>query len=221
MIEDQPAAPLIVTVDGPAASGKTTLAKRLAAHFGLDFLDTGLLYRAVGRRLLDLQIPPTDQAAAAGAAAALAAGDLARDDLHHPEVSRAASEVAAVPAVRAALLDFQRRFGAERGAVLAGRDIGTVVRPDARRKLFVTATPEERARRRFEELRRKGLTVIYERVLEDLRQRDERDRSRAVAPLVPADDAFVLDTTGRDVEDAFRRACAFVDRGDCSPAAMR
>ena len=221
MSHDCSAVPLIVAVDGPAASGKTTLAKRLAAHFGLDFLDTGLLYRAVGRRLVDLEIPPSDQAAAAGAATALEAADLERGDLHDPEASRAASEVAAIPGVGAALLEFQRRFGAERGAVLAGRDIGTVVRPDAGRKLFVTATPEERARRRFEELRRNGLAVIYERVLEDLRQRDERDRSRAVAPLVPADDAFVLDTTGCDVEAAFRRACAFVDRGDCSPAAMR
>jgi CMP/dCMP kinase len=119
-----------------------------------------------------------------------------------------------VPAVRAALLAFQRQFGEDgSGAVLAGRDIGTVVRPDASHKLFVTASLEERARRRFRELRRAGAPIIYERVLEDLRQRDERDRSRAVAPLVQAEDAFVLDTTGRDVDDAFRLACAYVRSG--------
>jgi len=210
----RPGGPLVIAVDGPAASGKTTLARRLARHFDLAFLDTGLLYRAVGRRLLDLGIAPSDRAAAAGAAAALEAEDLERPGLQDPGTSRAASEVAAVPAVRTALLAFQRRFGGERGAVLAGRDIGTVVRPDADRKLFVTASPEERARRRFEELRRRGVPGIYERVLEDLRQRDERDSSRAVAPLVPADDAFVLDTTGCDVEDVFRRACAYVEDAD-------
>jgi cytidylate kinase len=206
--------PLIVAVDGPAASGKTTLARRLAAHFGLAFLDTGLLYRAVGRRLLDRGLRPGDAAAAERAAQEVTAEDLARPDLHRPETSRAASEVAVVPSVRATLLALQRRFGEDGpGAVLAGRDIGTVVRPDAARKLFVTASPEERARRRFEELRLSGAAPIYERVLEELRQRDERDRSRAVAPLVAADDAFVLDTTGRDVDDAFRLACGYVDSG--------
>lgn len=219
MRSGRPPGPLVIAVDGPAASGKTTLARRLARHFDLAFLDTGLLYRAVGRRLLDLGIPPADRAAAAGAAAALVAADLEREGLQDPSTSRAASEVAAVPAVRTALLAFQRRFGGDRGAVLAGRDIGTVVRPDAERKLFVTASPEERARRRFEELRRRGVPSIYERVLEDLRQRDERDSSRAVAPLVPADDAFVLDTTGCDVEDVFRRACAYVEGADCGAAA--
>lgn len=206
--------PLIVAVDGPAASGKTTLARRLAAHFGLAFLDTGLLYRAVGRRVLDRGGTASDAAAAEAAAKAITAADLERPDLHSPEASQAASEVAVVPGVRAALLAFQRSFGeAGSGAVLAGRDIGTVVRPDAARKLFVTASPEERAWRRFEELRRSGARPIYERVLEELRQRDERDRSRAVAPLVKADDAFVLDTTGRDADDAFRVACAYVASG--------
>ena len=218
------ARPLIVAVDGPAASGKTTLARRLAQHLDLDFLDTGLLYRAVGRRLLDLGRTASDHAVAAEVAAKLEARDLDRPGLHDPATSRAASEVAVIPAVRTALLDFQRAFGRQRGAVLAGRDIGTVVRPDAERKLFVTASLEERARRRFQELRRNDVRTIYERVLEDLRQRDERDRSRAVAPLVPADDAFILDTTEDDVETAFRRACRYVEVGEPrrgGPGAMR
>lgn len=207
--------PLIVAVDGPAASGKTTLARRLARHFGLAFLDTGLLYRAVGRRMLSEAGGPADAAAAEAVAREIRAADLEADDLHRPEISRAASMVAVVPGVRSALLDFQRRFGEDgAGAVLAGRDIGTVVRPDATRKLFVTASAEERARRRYEELRQSGAAPIYQRVLEELRQRDERDRSRAVAPLVPADDAFVLDTTGSSIDAAFRSACAFVASGE-------
>jgi CMP/dCMP kinase len=205
------ARPCIVAVDGPAASGKTTLAQRLAAEFGLEFLDTGLLYRAVARRLLDQGQDLEDAAAAARAAAALAAADLTSPALRDEQVSQGASKVAAIPAVRQALLAFQRCFGEDGpGAVLAGRDIGTVVRPDAGRKIFVTASLEERARRRSRELQAKGGPAIYERVLEDLRERDARDRSRAVAPLLPAGDALLIDTTDKDIDAAFAIARAHV-----------
>jgi cytidylate kinase len=200
----------IVAVDGPAASGKTTLARRLAAHCGLAFLDTGLLYRAVAAKLLQAGRPLTDRDSAAAAAQAVTADDLRPAELRHGDVSRGASVVAAVPEVRAALLELQRRFGEDRGAVLAGRDIGTVVRPDATHKIFVTASPAERARRRCKELQEQGVLTIYERVLTELQERDARDRSRAVAPLVPADDAFVIDTTELDIETAFEVARAFV-----------
>jgi cytidylate kinase len=191
-------------VDGPAASGKTTLARRLAAHFGLDFLDTGLLYRAVAWKLLQTGTPLTDAASAAAAAAAVATADLARPALRSEAVSQGASVVAAIPEVRRALLAFQRRFGdGGPGAILAGRDIGTVVRPDASHKIFVTASVEERARRRCKELQALGVPSIYDHVLAQLQERDARDRSRAIAPLVPASDAFVIDTTDRDIEAAF------------------
>ncbi|WGF89988.1 (d)CMP kinase [Marinivivus vitaminiproducens] len=202
---------LVIAVDGPAASGKSTLASRLAADLGLHFLDTGLIYRAVGARVLGEGGDPDDAADAQVAAEGLAETDLARPDLHTPEVSQAASKVAAHQDVRGVLLDYQRRFAArEPGAVLAGRDIGTVVCADARRKIFVTASVEERARRRFEELRRREAGVIYDTVLQDLRERDRRDQSRAVAPLKPAADAYVLDTTAMDTEMAFEAARAFV-----------
>jgi cytidylate kinase len=205
------AGPLIVAVDGPAASGKTTLARRLARELGLEFLDTGLLYRAVARALVDAGRRFEDVPAAAAAAARLRAAELAAPGLRDEAVSQGASKVAAIPEVRQALLAFQRRFGAVGpGAVLAGRDIGTVVRPDAAAKIFVTASTEERARRRCKELQAENVPIIYERVLEDLRERDARDRSRAVAPLLPADDAFVIDTTDKDIETAFAIACAYV-----------
>ena len=201
----------IVAVDGPAASGKTTLARRLAAEFGLAFLDTGLLYRAVARRLLDRGLALDDVRAAVAAAEALAPADLAASGLRGEAVSQGASKVAALPAVRQALLAFQRSFGeGGAGAVLAGRDIGTVVRPDADRKIFVTATPEERARRRCRELQARGGSSIYQRVLMDLRERDARDQSRAVAPLLPAGDALVIDTTDKDIDTAFALARAYV-----------
>jgi cytidylate kinase len=203
--------PCIVAVDGPAASGKTTLAQRLAAELGLEFLDTGLLYRAVARRLQQQGRSFEDASAAARAAATLTAADLGSPALRDEGISQGASRVAAIPGVRAALLAFQRHFGADgRGAVLAGRDIGTVVRPDATCKIFVTASLEERARRRSRELQAKSVPSIYERVLEDLRERDARDRSRAVAPVLPAGDALLIDTTDKDIDTAFAIARAHV-----------
>ena len=217
------AGPCIVAVDGPAASGKTTLAQRLAAEFGLEILDTGLLYRAVAYRLLERGQPFDDVAAAAGAAAGLAAAELTAPALRDERVSQGASKVAAIPAVREALLGFQRAFGGGGlGAVLAGRDIGTVVRPDAACKIFVTASTEERARRRCKELQAQGVPSIYERVLEDLRERDARDQSRAVAPLQPAGDALLIDTTDKDIDTAFALARAYVAAAarpsPCDPA---
>jgi cytidylate kinase len=201
----------IVAVDGPAASGKTTLAQRLAVQFGLDFLDTGLLYRAVAWHLLRAGRPFTDAASAVAAARAITADDLDPTRLRSDSLSQGASVVAAIPEVRQALLGFQRRFGRHGpGAVLAGRDIGTVVRPDASHKIFVTASVEERARRRCRELQALGVPTIYDQVLASLRERDARDRSRAVAPLVPASDAFVIDTTEQDIDAAFEAARAYV-----------
>jgi CMP/dCMP kinase len=203
--------PLIIAIDGPAGSGKTTLARRLAADLALDFLDTGLLYRAVADRLIQAKLPLDDVAEAARAASEVGEGDLKSPRLRDEAVSQGASKVAAIPEVRQALLGFQRSFGNRgRGAVLVGRDIGTVVRPDAGCKIYVTASLEERARRRCKELQARGVPTIYERVLQDLRQRDARDRSRAIAPLVPAHDAFVIDTTKQDVDAAFAIARAHV-----------
>jgi cytidylate kinase len=201
----------VIAVDGPAAAGKGTLARRLAAHLGLAYLDTGLLYRATGRRLLDSSADPRDPAAAEAAARGLTPADLARGDLRGPEADMAASAVAAQPGVRAALLDWQRDFGRTHGAVLDGRDIGTVVFPDARVKLFVTASAEERARRRWLELRGRGTEADPAQVLAELRARDEQDAARAVAPMKPAGDAVLIDTTELDADAAFARALAVVE----------
>lgn len=202
----------IIAVDGPAASGKTTLAKRLAEHFGLAFLDTGLLYRAVAHKLLQAGRSFEDVRAAVAAARSIAPGDLLSPELRSEAVSQGASRVAVIPEVRHALLDFQRSFGRDGpGAVLAGRDVGTVVRPNASHKIFVTASAEERARRRCKELQALGVPTIYGRVLQELRERDARDQRRVVAPLVQASDAFVIDTTDRDIEAAFAIARAYVE----------
>ncbi len=201
--------PLVIAIDGPASAGKGTLARRLAAALGLPHLDTGLLYRATGRRVLDAGADPADPAAAEQAAVALHPQDLQRDDLRGPAADRAASLVAAVPGVRAALLAFQRRIAAA-GAVLDGRDIGTVVWPQARVKLFVTASVPARAHRRWLELSAKGVAITQAQVEADMRARDAQDSSRATAPLRAADDAVLLDTTGLDAEGAFSRAMGIV-----------
>jgi cytidylate kinase len=202
--------PLIIAIDGPAAAGKGTLAKRLAAHFGLPYLDTGLLYRAVGRRVLDSGADPADAAVAEAAARALVAADLARDDLRGPEADAAASTVAAIPGVRAALLAFQRDFGRAHGGVLDGRDIGTVVFPEAPVKLYVTASVQARGRRRWLELRARGVRAELAAVTEEVRARDAADAARAVAPLRPAADAIRLDTTSLDADQAFAAALALL-----------
>jgi cytidylate kinase len=201
----------LIAIDGPAGSGKTTLALRLAEHFDLDFLDTGLLYRATARKLLDAGKSAEDIAGADEAARSITSDDLDPDELMTEIIGQTASKVAAIPKVRSALLDLQRAFGEEgAGAVLVGRDIGTVVRPDASHKIFVTASVEQRAKRRCKQLRDRGVDAIYRDVLEELCQRDARDQSRAVAPLVPAKDAFVLDTTDQTIDMAFDAAVAFV-----------
>ena len=202
--------PVVIAVDGPAAAGKGTLARRLAAALGVPHLDTGLLYRAVGRKVLDLPGDPRDAILAERAARALDPADLGRTDLRSPEVDAAAAAVAALPAVRAALVDFQRGFAARQGAVLDGRDIGTVIFPDAAVKLFVTASVEERARRRWRELHGRGIAADLEQVTDDIRTRDAQDRNRPVAPLRPADDAVTIDNTAMDADAAFAAAMQVV-----------
>lgn len=214
---------MIIAIDGPAASGKGTLSRRVAAHYGFHHLDTGRLYRAVARDVLARGCSPDDAAAAAAAARRLEALAPDRLDLDDPALSSRAmgegsSKVARFPAVRAALLAFQRSFARRPpGAVLDGRDVGTVVCPGADVKLFVTAAPEVRARRRFTELRGRGEPADFESVLADLRARDERDRTREIAPLRPAPGALVLDTTDMDADAAFDAALALIgsatDRG--------
>jgi CMP/dCMP kinase len=201
-----PAIAPVIAIDGPAAAGKGTLARRLAATLGLPYLDTGLLYRAVARRVLDAGADPADPDAAATAAHALRPADLERSDLRGPVADAAAASVAAIPAVRAALLDFQRGFGSERGAVLDGRDIGTVIFPDAPAKLFVTASLPERARRRWLELKARGVAADPATVKVEMLARDTRDAPN----MLQAPDAFVLDTTKLDAEAAFALALAHV-----------
>jgi cytidylate kinase len=200
---------MIIAIDGPAASGKGTIARRLAAHFNLAHLDTGLLYRATARVLLDNGSSLEDAGKAEAAARGLALRDFDETRLRGADMGEAASVVAAIPQVRAALMEWQRRFASRpEGAVLDGRDIGTVICPDAQVKLFVTASPETRAQRRALELRGRGENVDFADVLADIRRRDERDSGRSAAPLVAAPDAVMLDTTAMDVEAAVRAAIA-------------
>ena len=207
---------MIIAVDGPAAAGKGTLARRLAAHYRLAHLDTGKLYRATALETLLAGGDPADPAAATAAAARVTSALLRDPRLTEERIAQASSVVAAIPGVRAALLAFQRDFarrppGEFRGAVLDGRDIGTVVCPEADAKLYVQASPEARAQRRFKELRAAGVEAIYERVLQDMKDRDARDSQRRTAPLRPADDAFVLDTTALDAEAAVAAAITYID----------
>ncbi len=211
---------MLVAVDGPAAAGKRTLARRLAAHFGLRYLDSGELYRAVAQRVLDAGADPANAEQAAAAARALGDTDLAAAGLRDEAVGRAASVVAAIPEVRAALLAYQRAFGrVPPGAVIDGRDIGTVVFPDARHKLFVTASLEVRAERRYRELRERGVVCDRDDVRREMAARDARDRQREIAPLAAAEDAFVLDTTDLDADAAFEAALARVASQDADGGA--
>ncbi|WP_170753647.1 (d)CMP kinase [Ruegeria lacuscaerulensis] len=195
-----------VAIDGPAAAGKGTISKAVAAHFGFAHLDTGLLYRAVGRRTLEGMEP-------IAAAQALTAEELQQGDLRTAEIAQAASKVAVIPEVRAALVDFQRAFARRvGGAVLDGRDIGTVICPNAEAKLFVTASAEVRAERRYLELSAKGANVTRDQVLADVRERDARDAERSTAPMKPAEDAVQLDTSHLSIEDALAQAIELIEQ---------
>jgi CMP/dCMP kinase len=197
---------LVIAVDGPSASGKGTLAKRLAVHFRLPHLDTGLLYRAVGLKALQTGEAPAE------VAARLTPADLDDPALRSDEAGQQASKVGAIPEVRANLLKFQKEFSSQpSGAVLDGRDIGTVICPGAPVKLFVTASPEARAERRYQELRARGVDTIKPRVLAEMAERDRRDSERAAAPLKAAPDAWLLDTTEMDADAAFTAALAFIE----------
>jgi cytidylate kinase len=202
---------MIIAIDGPAASGKGTIAKRLAAHYGFRHLDSGLLYRGVGMAVM-VQGRLDDPTDAIAAAKAYDPARFPEGDLKSDEVAKAASIVAAIPEVRAALITLQRNFAALKpGAVIDGRDIGTVIAPDAEVKIYVTATPEERARRRILELRGRGQAVDEAAVLADIRARDDRDMNRAVAPLKPAPDAVLLDTTHLGIDPSVRAAIDIVE----------
>jgi cytidylate kinase len=203
---------MIIAIDGPAASGKGTLGKRLAAHYGLRHLDTGLLYRAVAKSLLNAGKRPDDVAAAVAAAKALD-GRFDEAALKTPAVGEVASLVSSIPELRAALVAFQRDFaGKPPGAVVDGRDIGTVICPDADVKLFVTATPQVRAGRRAAEYRGQGRDIDEAMVLADILKRDERDTTRAASPLKQAVDAHLLDTTNLTIDAAIAAAIAIVER---------
>ncbi len=203
---------MIISIDGPAASGKGTIAKRVAGHYGLAYLDTGTLYRAVARDTLARGQDPVDLAAALRSARALDPSTLGDPGLRKPGLAEAASLVAKHPEVREELLAYQRSFArVKSGAVLDGRDIGTVICPDADVKLFVTATPEERAKRRYLELKLDGIDVSEAEVLCDILRRDERDKHRAAAPLRKAPDAHLLDTTNLDIDAAFKAAIDLID----------
>ena len=210
----------VIAIDGPAAAGKGTLAKRLGKHLGLELLDTGLLYRAVGRKVLNTVVeigddPESFSVIAGQAARNLIPADLKVDGLRTDQAAQAASKVSAMPAVRAALLDFQRDFAKTppnggKGAILDGRDIGTVVCPDADVKLFIFASTEVRAKRRFKELQYRGVEAIYARVLEEMEERDARDIGRDASPLVAAEDALQLDTNNLDVDKALAAALDYI-----------
>jgi cytidylate kinase len=198
---------LVIAIDGPSAAGKGTLARRLAAHFCLPHLDTGLLYRAVGVKADRLGLPPEE------VAAGLQPADLLAPDLRTDVAGQLASKVAVLPQVRDNLLNFQKKFASQKsGAVLDGRDVGTVICPDAPVKFFVTASAEARADRRYQELRGRGVDTIRPRVLAEMAERDRRDSERAAAPLMAAPDAFLLDTSDMDADAAFAAALAFIAR---------
>lgn len=204
----------VIAIDGPAAAGKGTLARRLAETLGFDYLDTGLLYRAVGMAVVRAGKSPDDVTEATATAYTLAVQDLYVPDLRSDDAAQAASKVAAIPSVREALLAFQRRFAEHspggKGAILDGRDIGTVICPDAPIKLFVTASVEKRAERRLKELQDLGLPAIESQVLAEMKERDARDSQRSAAPLKAAEDALVVDTTDLNADQAFAVALDYV-----------
>ncbi len=204
---------MIIAIDGPAASGKGTLSRQLAEHFNLPHLDTGLTFRAVGHALLDAGLPLDDEALASEMAQKVDLGKLDRDILSAHHIGEAASKVAVMPSVRKALLEAQRAFASQPGgAILDGRDIGTVVCPDADVKLFVTASAEVRAQRRTDEILGKGQDADFDQILQDVKMRDERDMNRADAPLKPAENAHLLDTSKLDIEGAFQQAVSLVEK---------
>lgn len=212
MSREQAPAGLVIAVDGPAASGKGTLARRLSAHYRLPYLDTGLLYRMVARAMLDAGHDIRDAQAAGALVSTFREDAFAEDSLRGREIGEAASVVAAMPAVRSGLIERQRRFAAQPGgAVLDGRDIGTVICPQANAKLFVTATPEVRAARRHKELAGRGEIATFEGILADIRRRDARDSGRSDAPLKAAEDAVILDTSALTVEEAAAAAIDIVE----------
>lgn len=205
----------VITVDGPSAAGKGTLARRLAAHFDFEFLDTGTLYRGVGLSVLRQGLDPADENSATAAARALRADILGDPAIRAETTSGAASKVAAIPSVRAAILNWQRDFARNAarnsgGVVLDGRDIGTVVCPGADAKLFITASVQARADRRVKELQARGETAIYARVLQDMQERDARDQGRSISPTKPATDALIIDTSDLTADLVFERALAFI-----------
>ncbi len=201
-----------IAIDGPAASGKGTLAQKLALQYGLRHLDTGLTYRAVAKALLDAGQPLDNEVLAVEAAKAIDLGSLDKAVLSAHEIGEAASKVAVMSSVRKALVKAQRDFAARPpGAVLDGRDIGTVVLPDAPVKLYVTASPEVRAKRRYDEIVSKGDDADYDNILADIKKRDERDMGRADSPLKPAEDAHLLNTSEMTIEAAFEAACSIID----------
>ena len=204
--------PFIIAIDGPAASGKGTLARKLASHYGFSYLDTGLTYRAVADELLKRRLPLNDEDIALKTASLIDFGSLDRTHLSEHEIGEAASKVAVMGRLRKTLVDMQKAFAEQsKGAVLDGRDIGTVVCPDADVKLYIIATPEVRAERRYNEMVGKGEKADYNAILADLKRRDERDMKRAESPLKPAKDAHLLDTTKLSIEGAFAAACAIID----------
>ncbi len=208
---------MIIAVDGPAAAGKGTISRQLAGHYGLAYLDTGSLYRAVGRDVLSASIDPADHQAVAQIAARLDAGTLSDPVLRQQMVADMASVVAKIPEVRATLLDYQRNFAQKgQGAVLDGRDIATVICPEAEVKLFIYASAQERAKRRYKEFVDSGTaTQGYDEVLAEIEQRDERDMNRAEAPLKKAEEAYLIDTTNLSIEESYRQAIQYIDSLNC------